>query len=256
MKKNMKKMFSYGLFFFLMVCSIPVGAYTAVDDGFDVWQGYPASFNICANDIPQPDPLMINTEITDEPTLGWITHDTSCAVTYHPYESYYYGPDSFKYRIYDGNAYSNEATVNVTLIQRCTLQLIFFITPVNTRLYADDNQYLMTCSGAGDKVKSVELIAGARHGKVEMKLCPLPAQGFGCFEYMPDTGFTGWDNFTIREIHDDPRFGTYPGKATGAMIFVGTDPFSTPEFPSIVLPATLILGVLGAVLVIRRTRDL
>jgi hypothetical protein len=59
MKKNMKKMFSYGLFFFLMVCIIPVGAYTAVDDGFDVWQGFPASFNICANDIPQPDPLMI-----------------------------------------------------------------------------------------------------------------------------------------------------------------------------------------------------
>jgi len=53
-------------------------------------------------------------------------------------------------------------------------------------------------------------------------------------------------------IHDDGSFWIIDDLCTDA---TGNTPIRTPEFPSLVLPATMIIGFLGAVLLIRRTKE-
>lgn len=44
-------------------------------------------------------------------------------------------------------------------------------------------------------------------------------------------------------------------RSDGSAVFVNPNVPRVPEFPSVFLPATMIIGFLGAVLLIQRTRD-
>jgi hypothetical protein len=73
------------------------------------------------------------------------------------------------------------------------------------------------------------------------------------FHYMPDPGFEGIDRMEYRISSDTCECGTIWGMPGTIEIRVG-NPNPIPEFPSTVLPAIFVIGFLGAVLLIHRTR--
>ena len=76
----------------------------------------------------------------------------------------------------------------------------------------------------------------------------------GAFTYTPDPGFTGWDEFEYGCLYDSADYGLcHSDQTMTARIYVVDN--SIPEFPSGFLPATMIIGILGAVLLIQRTRE-
>jgi hypothetical protein len=74
------------------------------------------------------------------------------------------------------------------------------------------------------------------------------------FHYMPDPGFEGVDRMEYRISIDTGECGTMWGMPGTIEITVG-NPNPIPEFPSTVLPAIFVIGFLGAVLLIQRTRE-
>jgi hypothetical protein len=251
-----------GLLAVLAVCILPAGAHVAVNDAFTVI-GSPMgnSLRVLRNDIPSPDPSVIDIVVSEQPKHGWaggLGFMTGDDVGYFP-DMFYFGPDSFRYRTYDGHSYSNEATVYLSVVpyyglERCP-DRVWLHTPADTMLSLDTPAFT-GCVGPGEPLQYLRLMSEPAQGKLTQKLCSRGGfTGYrGCFDYMPDPGFTGWDSFTVRPYIDSGDYGDCPGFETHVNIYVGPEPAPAPEFPSPLLPAGLITGFIGAVLLIRRNR--
>jgi hypothetical protein len=75
----------------------------------------PRSFTLVGGDVDdRPEPHVVTYEVVTPPGHGELTGPPSREVTYTP-DPGYAGGDSFTYRIYDGNAYSDPATVTITV---------------------------------------------------------------------------------------------------------------------------------------------
>src|SRR5262249_5363177 len=61
------------------------------------------------------DPAQETIQIQSQPAHGSVSVDSNGAVVYTPSPSNYTGPDSFTYKLFDGQATSNTATVNLTV---------------------------------------------------------------------------------------------------------------------------------------------
>ncbi len=249
----MRKLLLCGLFLFLFVCVVPVGAYTAGHDEFTVINARPLgdSIFIFDNDVPGSTPIS-NFEITQAPKHGFFGIDKF--ITTNPL---YFGPDSFKYRVWDGQ-WSNEATVYITVVSYGTCAVrTWLYTPTNTKLTVDTNDYLECHPSIGGKDPLTRLISGRiSHGL----LTPIKCQrgnnfNDGCFEYTPDSGFNGWDTFTFRPWYDTFNWGDVAGEEIEVAIYVGQEPYPTQEFPSIFLPAIMIIGFVGVLLHLRKTKE-
>ena len=134
----MKKILLCSLFVLLMMCVTPVGAYKAVGDSLDVINSAflgDTYFNIFANDIATPYP-MVYPEITEEPNHGFIYFDEDrMRMVYITNDPFYFGPDYFKYRVYDGHLWSNVAPVYLTVVHDPCALRIWLYTPTDTTLF-------------------------------------------------------------------------------------------------------------------------
>ena len=255
-------MIAGGFVAIMMICTMPAGAHTAVNDAFTVIDTpFDYRINLLNNDIPHPDPSVTDIVYTEQPKhgtvgpWGYLPHGD---VGYFP-EMFYFGPDSFKYRTYDGHSYSNEATVSITVVpygglDKCPTR-VWLSTPPDTTLSLENRGYA-GCSGE-DLYLRLESDPG--HGRLIHKMCaPVLWHDWyddQCYDYIPDPGFRGWDSFTVRPYIDTGDYGDCPGYPIDVSIHVGSEPNPSPEFPSVLLPVIMMAVFIGTVLVIRRSRE-
>ena len=258
----MKKILLCGLFVLLLIYVMPVGAYTAVNDAASVYNSpYMGDcIDIFSNDI-LPN-TFTDYEITQEPNHGYVIMAPWCSgvidgLLYTSDHTAYFGPDIFKYRVYNGHSWSNVATVylNVVPYGNCNFRTWLY-THMDTELSVNSNEYLGCDNSFFGGAPLSAPVSGTSHGTITPKVCQWGYNiNEGCFDYTPNAGFRGWDTFTFRPWWDTGNWGDVPGKEIEVMIYVGQEPYPTPEFPSAFLPATMIIGFLGAVLLIQRTKE-
>ena len=147
---------------------------------------------ILTNDTdPENDPLTA-IQVTDV-SHGTLNLNTNGAFQYTPNNNYY-GTDTFTYQAYDGNEYSNTATVTIT------------INPINDPPTANDDNYtteedttlkvpapgiLTNDTDPENDPLTAVLAGGVSHGN-------LIFYGNGSFVYTPDNGFVGSDSFIYK----------------------------------------------------------
>jgi len=248
----MKKILLCGLFVLLMVCASPVIAQRAVDDSFGSLQGgcivntYSIG-NVMDNDVQNSNTFTIP-EITQQPKNGFVVLDPNGDVVYNANMGFFSGVETFRYRLWDGQSYSNIATVHINVAP-------YIATPPTRSHYyiAKDTEISsenlgITCPMSFDNILFNSPIS---HGKISF----LQHSGNTPFKYIPNPGFTGWDTFTYMCQYESANEGLCVSKSSEVWIYVGEPPYPAPEFPSTVLPVTMIIGFLGAVLYIQRTKE-
>ena len=142
--------------------------------------------------------------------------------TYTPVANYN-GPDSFTFRVNDGTADSNVATVSIT------------VTPVNDAPSAANDSYTVT-GGTTLTVAAPGVLANDSdlEGPVTAVLATGTANGTlalaanGSFTYTPNAGFSGTDTFTYR-ARDAAGAESAPATVTITVIGGGNPP--TPGTP-------------------------
>jgi VCBS repeat-containing protein len=125
------------------------------------------------------------------PSHGALTFNFNGSFSYTP-ELNYNGPDSFTYRAYDGTAYSNVATVAIT------------VTPVNDAplvvndLYTTDEDTTLNVPATGVLFNDTDVesdpLTAVLVDNVAQGILTLDPDGF--FSYTPDLNFFGTDSFT------------------------------------------------------------
>jgi VCBS repeat-containing protein len=136
----------------------------------------------------------LSVELVDSTSNGQLTLAADGSFTYTP-NANYHGPDSFTYRINDGQGLSNTATVD------------FVVRSINDTPVADNDNYnvdeddvLVVPAGEGVLVGD----ADADDDSLSALLVDLPEHGSvqlaadGSFTYTPDENFHGQDRFTYR----------------------------------------------------------
>ncbi len=246
----MKKLLLFGFVVLLMICGMPVSALTAADDWF--FADYGGCFlggdiaprtigNVLDNDMIS-DPGSITIEITQQPKFGRL-EPFFPEVWYSINNRDFVGTDTFYYRLYDGQSYSNVAEVTITVFPRIhNPARAWLYTPPDTAL----NSRVCQPWGPDDTIIS----STVTHGELRF----LDDYGHSDFEYTPDAGFTGWDKFTYMCHIDSAEYGDCFGRESEAYIYVGNG-HPAPEFPSVLLPVTMIFGFFGSVWLIKRTKE-
>jgi VCBS repeat-containing protein len=154
------------------------------------WQG--ASAGVLANDADE-DQDPISAVLVSGPTHGQLTPNADGTFTYTPAANFN-GEDTFTYRAYDGQVYSNVATVTIT------------VGPVNDLPLAADDACQVPEDGVltvptpgvlgndadpdGDLLSAV-LVTGPAHGQLTLN----PS---GSFTYTPAGNYHGPDSFTYK----------------------------------------------------------
>jgi hypothetical protein len=104
-----------------------------------------------------------------------------------------------------------------------------------------------------------DLWGGWRFGQPShgtLKLLLIADDGSNGFVYTPNKGYVGEDKFGYIGTFDTADCGIQYGNS--AMITIKVyepHPNPVPEFPSLIIPVVVIIGFLGAVLFIQRTRE-
>ena len=280
----MKNAIACGLVLALMVCVVPAAALspTAFDDYLTPPIGgcYSAELspyfgNLLENDWIFDIPVTI--EIIQGPRNGsvhifqtgvddyWRAGD----VIYNmheidfPFDTVPIIHDSFQYRLNNPQTgqYSNTATVYIDPVRYITIpDRAELHTPEDTELIFDgfshsEEEGRGCFSGAAGW--SAKIMDGPDHGTITFGYgYEGEPPGSGPLHYLPDAGFTGWDHLTyICRTEEKADYGDCFSQPSELWISVGSEPYPSPEFPSALLPVILLAGVLGSVLLIRRTRE-
>jgi len=140
----------------------------------------------------------------------------------------FFGEDSFTYKVYDGELYSEVVTVTIT------------VNPINDAPTAVDDEYtvvedgLLEVAAPGVMENDIEvdfdnmvvaLVTNVEHGS-------LILLGDGSFTYRPDEGFSGIDTFTYQLI-------TYPNSIQSEWTDEATVTITVTPLPRIYLPLIL-----------------
>jgi len=106
----------------------------------------------------------------------------------------YYGTDTFTYQAYDGDSYSNTATVTITIIGTNDPPIAnddYYTTDEDTTLIVPEPGILENDTDLENDPLSAVLVGGVSHGN-------LIFYGNGSFKYTPNDGYVGTDSFTYR----------------------------------------------------------
>jgi len=145
--------------------------------------GEPVQFTLAAYD---PDGDSLTAEIISGPGWGQVSLN-GIEVTYTPSEGFH-GPDSFRYRVSDGLAQSNEATVVINVLAVANRAPVANDTRVST---TEDLAVQFTLNASdpdGDPLTA--LISIPAHGQISMSGIVVT--------YTPDANYNGSDSFTYK----------------------------------------------------------
>jgi len=168
----------------------------AQDDLFEVTENNTLTLPVLANDCDRDgDPLCV--ALASSPSHGVVEYDNDGSIKYTPAPNFT-GADSFTYRAFDGQAYSDPVTVTINVV------------PLKI---AQDDAYAMT-AGTVLTVKQPGILANDLVGTAWAIAClnTEPQHGtlqnfdlFGGFTYIPTAGFTGADTFTYM-VNDGTQY--------------------------------------------------
>ena len=144
--------------------------------------------DVLANDSDYNDDSL-TAELYEGALHGSVSFNSDGSFSYLCDENYY-GPDTFSYRAYDGQEYSQPATVTID------------VSPINDAPLAVDDSYEIEY---GDAFSAVEGVlandSDVEDDELTAALCQLPQHGDvtlqddGTFVYRPDAFFSGEDTF-------------------------------------------------------------
>jgi hypothetical protein len=178
-------------------------------------------------------PILLTASDADGDTLEYqvllppahgILEGSPPSLTYSP-DADYFGNDSFTFSVFDGNAYSNEATVNVSIAPFNDPPAAFNDT------YTVDQDQVLTIMAPGilandtdvdGDVLTASLIDPPAHGTLDLSTD-------GAFSYTPDSGFVGTDSFTY--VANDGSADSSPA-TVGITVKAVTLPDTTPPSPN------------------------
>ena len=134
-------------------------------------------------------------QLHNSPAHGAVSVNPDGSFSYTP-NAGFVGTDTFTYRVYDGTALSNYATVNLTVTgpdhppvanndAYTTTENHALSVPVASGVLANDTD-------ADNDPLTSSLVANAAHGNVVLN-------PDGSFTYTPNAGFTGADSFTYKD---------------------------------------------------------
>ncbi len=134
----------------------------------------------------------LTAEIVQHPSHGSLSYNAGSGTWSYYSDSDYVGGDSFTYQVYDGDAYSNVATVSFTVTNAA---------PVAN----DDGVYVV---GESSSLLGIDLLANASDADgdpLSVEIVQQPAHGWlgqnyatGLFDFYPYGGYQGPDAFTFR----------------------------------------------------------
>ena len=162
----------------------------------------------------------LQVELVQEPQHGALTLQADGGFRYEPANDYF-GIDAFQYRVADGDAISEVATVT------------FVVEEVNDAPVAQPDLYF---AGTGQTLSidaergvlandidiekdplTVILVSDAAHGRLQL-------DAHGSFHYVPDDGFRGTDTFSYRA-----RDSSAASATTDVTVYVGISPIVISE---------------------------
>jgi VCBS repeat-containing protein len=133
---------------------------------------------------------------------GTLTFNSNGSFTYVPVTDFD-GLDQFTYQAYDGELYSTEVTVTITVVDNIApvgLSDAYVVRTDTTLSVAAPGVLTNDYDVDGDALTAV-LGADVSHGN-------LIFRSDGSFAYLPDAGFLGVDTFTYR-VYDGELYSTY-----------------------------------------------
>jgi|GEM_PF-2258812 len=158
------------------------------------------------------------------PPAHGILEGSPPSLTYSP-EAGFWGTDSFTFSAFDGNAYSNDATVNIAIAA------INDPPVARDDTYAVDQGQVLTIPAPGVLANDTDVDGNA----LTANLIDPPAHGTldlnadGAFTYTPEIGFVGSDSFTY--VANDGLAAFSPA-SVGITINAVSAPDTTPPSPS------------------------
>jgi CSLREA domain-containing protein len=167
----------------------------AADDSYATNENTPLTViapGVLGNDT-DPDGNPLSAAPVSDPTSGTLKFNADGSFTYTPNPDFS-GTDSFTYRAYDGEGYSDPATVAIEVVgvdQPPSAADDAYAVNSNTELsIAAPGVLANDADNDGDTLHAV-LVSGASHGT-------LTLNADGGFNYLPPQGFVGADAFTYR----------------------------------------------------------
>ncbi|HVS36074.1 MAG TPA: Ig-like domain-containing protein, partial [Gemmataceae bacterium] len=195
---------------------------TAVNDAYSLNENGSLSIQkpgVLANDS-DPDNDPITAVLSAGPSHGTLTLNADGSFVYAP-NTGFYGTDSFTYRAFDGNLYSNVATVTLT---------VNAVPPTaNNDAYSVNENDMLTVGAPGvlandtattSDALSASVVSSPAHGT-------LTLNADGSFTYKPAANFYGTDSFT----YHDAESGMTSNTATVAITvnFVDQPPVAVDD---------------------------
>jgi VCBS repeat-containing protein len=195
---------------------------------------------VLGNDVDVDGDTLTAVKITD-PSHGTVTLNSNGGLTYIP-SANYHGSDSFTYKAYDGVAYSNIATVTITV------NSVNDPPVANPDSYSTDEDVVLTVPAPGvlandgdidgDSLTAVK-VSDPTHGSVNLG-------SDGGFTYTPAANYHGSDSFTYKD-YDGAAYSnvvavTITVNAVNDPPVAYPDSYSTNEDTTLTVPAPGVLG--------------
>ena len=199
-----------------------------------------AATGVFANDSDvDGDPL--TAALVSGPTHGSLALNANGAFTYTPVANYN-GPDSFSYKVNDGAADSNVATVAITVTSVNDAPVAAndsYTTPEDTALSVAAAGALGNDSDVDGDLLTAALAIGPSHGS-------LTLNANGSFTYTPVANYNGPDQFSYKANDGtvDSNTATVAITVTSvndAPVAAG-DSYATPEDTALIVPAAGVLA--------------
>jgi hypothetical protein len=248
MKTKSVLILGIGILFLLVT---PVHSLTAVDDHYDIMFCPLGSYqgSVLTNDNPNNYPDIKAVLLVDA-TPGRVILSENGNFEYFPetiwWNSATTSSGSFLYITFDGKEYSNPAWAYLSISHGWAergVDITVFTgkdTPVTFSLpeHYDSYEYSL-------------LMGQPSYGTLTYL---TRDRSFLYYIYTPQNNFEGIDQLSYYIHTDSASCGDMYGEPATITINVGNSTL-TPEFPTMFLPATMIIGFLGTVLFIQRTKE-
>ncbi len=170
----------------------------AVNDSFSTAEdtAIVSTASVLANDNDlDGGPSALTAVLYNSPARGSVSLSANGLFTYTP-NANINGTDSFQYRAYDGMAYSNVATVNISISPVPDAPVAVtdsYVTDEDTLLSVPASGVLANDYDVDGDALTAELVSDVSHGT-------LTLNANGSFNYQPAANYNGVDNFTYRAV--------------------------------------------------------
>ncbi len=169
------------------------------------------------------------------PAHGSLALQSGGSFTYTPTANYG-GPDSFTFRAFDGQAYSNVATVSITVAAPPTANNDSYTTAENATLSVAAPGVLANDTDPNGLPLTALRVANPGHGT-------LTLNADGSFTYTPTTNFFGFDSFTYQASDGSTTSNVATVTLTvGGPPVATNDSYSTAENTAVSIAAPGVLG--------------